>query len=1344
MTTFPSLSIVGGLLPGELFTRVANRGEEVPAMAPESYGLERSESVQRQAARCWPYLQDIWKEFKERKDKTAETHWQRLTRERWLQILLRELGFTHLKANGGFELEGKRFPVSHRSNGIPIHLLAWQTNLDHRTKGLAGAARAPHSMMQELLNRSDECLWAILSNGSRLRLLRDSTSLAGSAYVEFDLEAIFDGELFSDFRLLYLVCHSSRFDAVDTGGPSSCPLEAWRGFAADIATRALSDLRAGVETAVSTLGTGLLSHPSNGKLRQRIITGDLDMADFNHALLRVIYRLLFWFVVEDRDVLIQPFPEDADETTLKQLRLTRERYLHYFSSARLRRLARMRQGKRYTDLWEGIQVVFTMLGDGYKPDVLSLPGLGGIFETSELDAPLDNARLGNNALLHAVRALSLTRSREGGGLRSIDFVNLGADELGSVYESLLELNPQYEDKDRIYRLGRRGHERKATERKATGSYYTSTVLVDCLLHEALDPLLDEACAKPTAEERVEALYNITVCDPACGSGHFLIAAARRIAKRVAIEKTGDPEPTFAAVRAALRLVVGRCIYGVDINPLAAEMARLSLCLEAIEPGKPLNFLEANIRVGNSLLGVTPRLLRDGIPDSAFDTLPLDEPRVASAVRRQNRFERSGGQQLPAPIGHTPLRQKTLDIIQALPDSLAELRSKQKEAYDELRKSPEWRAEEILANGWCAAFVQYKNQTERTTTITYDVLRKLAEQQGDIDVELFEGKIWRLATDYKFFHWHLEFPHIFWNGAEELNPDTGWTKGFSCVVGNPPWERLKPQEREFFASRHDDIANAPNAAARKRLIAALAKSDDVADLKLFAAWQRRRREAAAWTHLLSNSGRYPLTGRGDINTYAVFAETARSITSTTGRMGMVLPTGIATDATTARFFADLVDRSVLVSLLEFENEAFLLNRDVDHRVRFCLLTVSGRRNAIDKTAGSFAFGTRHIQELEGRRFAMPLEEIRLANPNTGTCPVFRSRRDAKITLEIYRRLPILWRDSPEENLWELSFMRMFDMATDSRRFRTSGQLEDAGWTREGNSFVKGMRRMLPLYEAKMIHHFNHRLGTYQGQTKAQAKLGTLPRLAQSQKDDQHFAITPRYWIAEESVQERLKDRWDRGFLLGWRDICRSTDERTMICSLIPVAAVGHKLPLALSHANPAYLATIWSSFILDYVARQKIAGTSMGYFVVKQLPVPSPDRYEEFPQWAPLQTLGSWMSSRIVELSYSNYEMKALADELRDASGPFRWDDERRAMLRAELDAAYFHLYGIVREDVEYVMDTFKVVRERDEKQFGEYRTKRLILEVFEAMDAAVRTGVPYKTIVDPPPGRGLRHPAGPM
>ena len=602
---------------------------------------------------------------------------------------------------------------------------------------------------------------------------------------------------------------------------------------------------------------------------------------------------------------------------------------------------------------------------------------------------------------------------------------------------------------------------------------------------------------------------------------------------------------------------------------------------------------------------------------------------------------------------------------------------------------------------------------RAAAITYGKLEKFAaDAEPTLELAAAETLVADLTRQYRFFHWHVEFPHIFRTGVTGIDGKTGWSGGFSCVIGNPPWERVKLQEQEFFAAKAPAIANAANAAARKKLIAALPDTDPM----LYNEFQTELRKAAGWSFLLRESGRYPLTGRGDINTYAVFAETARTVIGPQGRSGLVLPTGIATDATTAPFFGDLVRNAKLVSFLDFENEAFLLSRAVHHSVRFCLLTVCGRATRVN--LASFAFGTRYMRDLPERRFTMPPEEILLVNPNTGTTPVFRSRRDAEITIGIYKRVPVLWRDDPEENPWGLSFMAMLHMANDSGLFHTSD---------EGD--------VLPLYEAKMVHYFDHRLGTYEGQTEAQANVGTLPRLTPDQHDDPYLAVRPRYWVERTEVASRLANRsWDKNWLLGWRDIARSSDERTMICAALPRVAIGHTFPLMLStSARLGCLYANLASFVLDYVVRQKIAGTHLTYGYVTQLPTLPPSAYNE-------ELLRSFIDSRVLELTYTAWDIEPFARDLGDDGPPFRWDEERRFAMRSELDAAFFHLYGIDRDDVDYIMETFPIVKRKDIQQHGTFRSKDLILQIYDAMAEATRTGKPYQTILDPPPGHGPRHP----
>ncbi|MEV5550616.1 DNA methyltransferase [Streptomyces sp. NPDC052309] len=1329
---FTAVHTVGGLLPADMLLRISE-GKDVPGSKSADYGLPSSRSVRDEAERGWEYLKPLWRDLRRHLPHDRETGRPagdptgRAAAD-WLAPLWRELGFGRLTPIGADGVPAdsktrKRFQVSHRWRHALIHQTPWNADLDRRPGG-AGTV-PPQSMLQECLNRTEAHLWGILTNGRRIRLLRDSSALATASYVEFDLEAIFDGELFSEFLLLYRLLHVSRFEVAEDAAPSTCRLEEWRTEAIAQGTRALDQLRKGVQRAITTLGTGFLKHPDNRGLRE-----SLEVKTFHYALLRLVYRLLFLFVAEDREVLLSP---SADGTA-------KDRYTRYFSSARLRRHARRRRGTAHGDLYRALRFVLSGLGDDDGLPELGLPGLGGIFDDTEADKVLHGLSLSNEYLLEAVRALSVVRDTDSRRNRVVDYRHLDAEELGSVYESLLELVPKHNATDRTFELV----ELAGNARKTTGSYYTPSSLIECLLDSVLDPVIDDAVKRgeiraarsgrpDPGPDIVAELLNLTVCDPACGSGHFLVAAARRIAKRVAAVREQNPEPTVDAVRHALHEVVARCVYGVDLNPMAVELAKVSLWLEALEPGRPLGFLDAHIKHGNALIGATPALLAKGVPDDAFKPIEGDDKKVAAAIRKRNAAERGGQLSFHTEeriwVSNVAFAASLRDITATRADSLRDVRL-QSSRFRALEQSADYLRALHIGDAWCAAFVWPKVQGA-PTPVTEGVFRDLQSAGAGIPVSTNE-EIIRLARQYRFFHWHLEFPEVFTVPETEdgdVDPSVGWAGGFSCVLGNPPWERIKLQEQEFFAQRDTEIADAPNAAARKRLIAALPETNP----GLFSEFSAAKRQAEGESQFLRASMRYPLTGRGDINTYAVFAETDRTMTGPHGRMGVIVPTGIATDATTQYFFKDLVRGASIAALYDFENAAPLFP-GVHRSFKFSVLSLTGR--ALREPAARFAFFVHDPSELDdaGKVFTLTPEEITLLNPNTGTCPVFRSRRDAEITLGVYRRVPVLIKEGdPDGNPWGVSFMRMFDMSNDSHLFRAREELEADGWHLAGNVFSRDGARMLPLYEAKMLHHYDHRWATYTPD-------GSTRDRSPEEKRGAETVALPRYWVAERDVQAALSP--GTPWLTGFRNVCRSTDERSVITSALPVAAVGNSMPvITYSRRTPAGtpLHTVAASFVFDFVARQKSGGVNLNFFIFEQLPTLTPRMV------APHD---AFIAPRALELSYTSWDMRPFAADLGDTGAPFLWDEARRQVIRAELDALLFHLYGISRDDVDYILDTFPIVRRKDEAAYGGYRTKELILAEYDRMSAAgvsltdpLVDGENHTSTLTPPPGHGPRHPA---
>ncbi|MGW4682375.1 Eco57I restriction-modification methylase domain-containing protein [Micromonospora taraxaci] len=1333
---FSAVHTIGGLIPADMLLRIAE-GRDVTGSKPADYRVVGSRSVRDDAERHWDYLKSIWKDLRGKLPVAPEAETPAdptgMAVTQWLQPLFDELGFGRLTALGAAGITsddgGKTFAISHRWQHVPIHLAPWNATLDRRPGG-AGTV-PPQSLVQECLNRSEAHLWGVLTNGRQLRLLRDSSAMATAAYVEFDLEAIFDGELFSEFVLLYRLLHVSRFDVTEGTTASTCWLEKWRTEAIAAGTRALDQLRKGVQDAITVLGTGFLRHPNNGALREEV-----DPQALHNALLRLVYRLLFLFVAEDRDALHHP---DADEQA-------RERYAGYFSSARLRAQARRRRGTAHSDLYQALRIVLDALGDENGRPELGLPGLGGLFDDNDADAPLHGLALSNDSLLTAIRHLSLVRDTGSRRWRSVDYRNLDAEELGSIYESLLELVPKHSAVDRTFELV----ELAGNTRKTTGSYYTPSSLIDCLLDSALDPVIDDAVKRgelaataagqpDPSDAIVSELLSLTVCDPACGSGHFLVAAARRIAKRVAAVRERNPEPTVDAVRHALHEVVANSIYGVDLNPMAVELAKVSLWMEALEPGKPLSFLDAHIKHGNALIGATPALLRRGIPDEAFKPIEGDDKTFAKGLEKQNAKQRAGQGSLFDPdagakVANTVFARDLRRITTAAADNLGDVR-RQASAYLTWRTSAEYARALHVADAWCAAFMWTKTK-DAPSAVTHDVFRALEDPNASAASQATHDEIARLRGQYRFFHWHLEYPEVFEvpEYGTGIDAATGWVGGFDCVLGNPPWEHLELKEQEFFSARASEIAEAAGA-KRKKLIDGLRATNPL----LHEAYGAAKRQIDGVRHFAGDSGVFPLCGRGRIKTDPVFAEQGRNLTAPYGRMGMIVPTGIATDATTQFFFKDLVFNGSIAALYDFENRNGLFPA-VDSRMKFAVLSLVGR--ALREPAAKFAFFLHDPIELNdaGKAFALTPEEIDLLNPNTGTCPVFRSRRDAEITLGIYRRVPVLIREGdPKGNPWGVSFMQgLFNMTSDSHLFRTREELEFDGWILTGNVFTKGSARMLPLYEAKMLHHYDHRWATYNDD-------GATRDVVLEERQDPSTVALPRYWVDKLEIDRALANKgWARDWLLGFRKICRSTDERTAIAYAFPAGGLGDSGNIILPTASkfPALLYVNAVAIILDYVLRQKLGGTNLNFFQFEQLPFLGPTDVKPYARF---------IGSRVLELAYTATDMAPFARDLGDSDAPFCWDEERRSVIRAELDALFFRLYGVPRDDVDYIMETFPIVKRKDEAKYGTYRTKNLILAEYDRMASAgfglinpLVGGGNYTSALNPPPGYGPRHAASPV
>ena len=1438
---FVAIEIAGSLLPPEIVARAA--ACDLPDQSDEGYGILPGLNLRDEIARYYQIALAHWERF------NAARNGHVSASEPFVLNLLKDcFGFVNMAETGPVLLSERRFPIRHAfHNGrVPI-VIAPLASAESRKAGIDEALpqfgdetrrRSASQLLQEYLNADEDALWGIALDGCTLRLMRDNVSLTRPAWIEANLEKILTEGLFADFSVLWLVIHASRFGAMDAS-PSDCPLERWRERGRIDGSAVRDKLRLGVEAALREFGAGFLEHPANGDLRAALRTGKLTRQAYYEALLRLVYRLIFLFAAEDRGLLHIP---NASSTA-------RNAYRHGYSVSRLReRCIRNTALDRHHDAWAGLRALFDALATG-EPR-LGLAALGGLFTPSNL-AELTRSRIANRRLLKAIWHLSWFRPNEQPMTR-VNWRDMQTEELGSVYESLLELIPLVHLEARAFAFAAGDAANRGNERKTTGSYYTPDSLVQLLLATTLDPVLDAAESRNPADPAAEILKR-SIIDPACGSGHFLLAAARRAAARIARHRS-QGAPSQEAFQHALREVVSNCIFGVDRNPMAVELCKVALWIEALEPGKPLSFLDTRIRCGDSLIGVFDyAMLRGGLPDEAFDPLTGDDKAVVKAYKAINRKQRDGKMassifdelRAPASIGDGAAK------VLAMPeDTLEEIKAKSR-AWNHLLNGPDWLTLKAACDMYVAAFLLPKTgdapdprYTARLPLPTTDAIWRTirgSDVQADMQADCIEA-----AEANRIFHWPLEFPAVMARG------------GFDAVVGNPPWERIKLQEQEFFAVRDDEIATAPNKAERDKLIKALKIADPgTLQARLSEEFESAKRASEAASIFVRKTGRFPLTGTGDVNTYALFAEhfarlarapqkpepagsIAQAVTDSggvrppPGRAGVIVPTGIATDSSTSAFIGDLIAQNRLSALYDFENRDKLFPA-VDSRMKFSILAIGPSRKA---RFAAFLLNTQGLEEKE-RQIELEAEDFELMNPNTLTAPLFRARADRVLTRKLYRVAPVLIRERPghpdgDENPWGITFQRLFDMSTDSRYFRSAFQLSEQGFWRDGPNWRHEDGRVhVPLYEAKMVHHFDHRFGSYAGLNSRPAD-GSLPETPDSAKASPDYESDPWYWVPEDEtalrvarVPSRLKqyfrkedaegclkvlaewvlgtlepgdletaslaraaplaesrlrdvlgvralernivgtriatwlgkvaasvrkmqretplsdddiafiqdassdsleltraliDRKQPRWLMGWRDICRSTDERTVIASVFPRVGTGDTLLLKHQQQHAPIAAALNAclcSITLDYICRQKISGTHLKYNVFKQNALLAPE------QFTPDEI--AFITPRVLELTYTSHSMRPWAADLGHAGAPFGFDLDRRAQLRADLDAFFARKYGLSRDELRYILDpadthgenypseTFRGLKRNEIERYGEYRTQRFVLTAFDRL-----------------------------
>lgn len=1235
----------------------------------------------------------------------------------------------------------------------------WGRALD-RAEGRSGADReTPSTQLLRYLRRVDdltngELRWGILTNGARWRLYYSGARSTIDDYLEIDLSRVLklDNDLLDTtvtdndrdhwLRVFAVMFSRSAFEREARDAPSFHDLARQESaFYEERVAKNLSDL---VFTRL---------YPALGQAIDSAAPAGTDLDAIRSATLIVLYRLLFLLYAEDRGLL--PVKDDRyDNYALREARLDVGRRMDEhdaFSSVA-------------TQIWSRFASLSQMIDKG-DASVGLPPYNGGLFSSKETPL-LDSINLPDDVMSEALDILSW--ESRGGRRAYINYRDLSVQQLGSIYERLLEFEMKRSEAGDLEILP------NIFARKDSGSYYTPDELVLLIIDQTLEPLIadahvafravlanlsssDSEASKLRALEGADPAKTITrlrICDPAMGSGHFLVSLVDRLtnhaleaiaqaqvdAADAGLEAYQSPiaaeieqirstiwanaqEKRWAIVEEQLddpqlvkRMVLKRCVHGVDKNPMAVELAKVALWLHTFTVGAPLSFIDHHLHCGDSLFGL---FVRDAIDKAgtAGELLYIDDLRNA---------ERQAA---------------VMQRIEALTDAeIAEAHS----------SAEMWRDIEAQI-GPFDSFVSFMHALDWLALPRED--KPLVTQwldggfgdplpiaRGRKEPEALRAKpeeaerfreIWQAARELieeeRFLNWQIAFPGVWKNWAS-----TDREGGFDAVIGNPPWERIKLQQVEWFAARRPEIARAQRASDRKRMINALKRDED----PLYLDFIKADRRAADTSRVARRNGHYPLLARGDINLYSLFVERAHALVRPNGMVGLLTPSGIAADLSASHFFRGLSTGGHIKALYDFENGRSRYREgpffpDVHRSFKFAAMIASPERTFNATHCGFFLQAASEIANPENA-FPITAADFARVNPNTGTAPVFRTRRDMEITTGVYARVPALAGSSngSTAQTWDVSYRTPFHMTNDSNLFRTRDELEneEGAWSTGGNEYQSPTGEWLPLYEGKMVQAFNHRAASVFINPDNVNRPAQPHAASEAELGDPAWLADPQFWVQPNSDLVRSP------YALGFKDVTAPTNVRTMIAAIIPSGAAGNTLPLLelASEEEPAKASALLlanlNATAFDFISRHKVQGQHLNWFIVEQLPVIPPAIYSR--TFGP-KTAFEIVREAVLELTYTAHDMASFArdmghvDEAGEVLPPFSWDEDRRLRLRAKLDAVYFILYGIYdpddaegsRDDIRYIYSTFPIVERQERERWGSYRSRDLALAWINALMA---------------------------
>ena len=1234
---------------------------------------------------------------------------------------------------------------AYETGAVVVEAKRWDRPLDKRSRRRS-ESRTPSSQMLRYLRRIDDLTsgglrYGILSNGRVWRLYWSGSRFVSEDFLEIDIFEVIGlsetdlFELSPDEQIHWLAVFIGVFSK-----SSFVPKGTERQTLHDRARKTASYYE---ERVTKQLSTSVFRdvYPA---LAKAIFAQapDEDLDAIRDTTLVCLYRLLFILYAEDRDLLP----------------INTKRYQQYSMRDQVRKPvgdaidAEQALGSVGSKYWSATRTLFKMIDKG-EPEVGLPPYNGGLFNQAAHQL-LSSVDIPDNAFAPIIDALSY--SRIDGKRRYINYRNLSVQQLGAVYERLLSYRFKMDGEDLAVTLD-------SFARKSSGSYYTPDNLVGFIVDQTLSDHIKAAQtnfsnAVATSKDGsdllnydpAQTILSLKVCDPAMGSGHFLVnlvdwltdtslaamAEAEAEADKHDFDYHSPVITEIERIRSTIlthanqegwvidesqledrhivrRMVLKRCIYGVDKNPMAVELAKVSLWLHTFTVGAPLSFLDHHLRAGDSLFGGQLKETVNSISKFGGSLTTSEIVRKAvGAAAAMGRVERSTDAEIAEAKESAKIYagvRAMLSEVDALMCFIHALKwikpdKEQTAALKNFFGGHFGNPEDILAG---------KSSLKRPPKkASEDLMRKQRDLSTDYAIvsELIKIST-KLNNEEIFFNWQTEFPGVWTIDEITLEP----SGGFDAVVGNPPWEKMKLDQKQWFSERFPQIAEASNKSERESLIKKLQTSDP----ELYNSFTDAYDRSMDSLRVARTGGGYPKTGSGDLNFYALFVEKSESITSSNGIVGLLTPVGVGTDMSMSVFFGSISKASRLGAFLSFENKGKWLFEDVHAEDQPTFILFGGRT----RTYSDFTFATK-LHSLptpkDDRIVRLDSGACQRLNPNTGTVPMFRDPGSLPLVERMYKT-GAAFCENGLSPIWPVRFSRDFDMTNQSDLFKREDQLAAEGaFLLEGGNYGTKDGDYFPLYEGKSITLHNHRYSsvTRTGNLSGQGK--TI-KASDEELSDPNFVTTPWYWIHERELTEVGP------YVLGFNDVANTNNRRTVITAIVPKAGYGNKLPLlrqdtGVTALEVSLMAANLGSIPLDFVARQKIQSRNLNKYILDQLPI------------IPLETIKSQnfgpksaadiVADAILELSYNSHAMRQYAKEMKyidedgEAKPPVAWNIEKRVYLTAKLDAVFFHLYKIIDPvDVDYIFSTFPKIEADDIEEFGYYRTRDLTKSWINALAA---------------------------